>query len=371
MTFSNDVLKQDERAIFGLRKLYRSYGYSQFKMSKFEEYDLYVRNKSFLVSDHIITFTDTNGKLMALKPDVTLSIVKNGKDTPDTVQKVYYDENVYRISGGHASYREIMQAGLECIGNVDDYCITEVLTLACESLSQISPDFVLDVSHLGILTAVLNAIPVSDAGRAQLLHCVSEKNLHGMDEVCRNEGIEPASAAPLKTLVTSYGSTTTVLQTLADLLDDAASPMLEEFSRILSAIPSDRIRIDFSVTGDLGYYNGIVFKGFVKGIPQSILSGGQYDNLMRRMGRRSRAIGFALYLDLLEELEYTPRAYDTDTVLLYSDDVPLAHLVEVVRTLTQNGEKSVQAMRKVPEKLRYKTLLKLTEKGVETIETNA
>jgi ATP phosphoribosyltransferase regulatory subunit len=147
--------------------------------------------------------------------------------------------------------------------------------------------------------------------------------------------------------------------------------MLDELARILSAVPSDRIRIDFSVTGDLGYYNGIVFKGFIKGIPQSILSGGQYDNLMRRMGRKSRAIGFALYLDLLEELEYTPRDYDVDTVLLYENTVPLAYLTKTVRELTRNGEISVQALRAVPEKLRYKTLLKLTEKGVETIETNA
>ena len=84
-----NVLKNDEKAIFSLRELYGKYGYSQFKMSKFEEYDLYVRNKNFLVSDNIITFTDTDGKLMALKPDVTLSIIKNSKDTEKAVQKLY------------------------------------------------------------------------------------------------------------------------------------------------------------------------------------------------------------------------------------------------------------------------------------------
>ena len=71
------LLKNEEKAIFNLRSLYRRYGYSPFKMSKFEEYDLYVRNKDFLVSDRVITFNDTNGKLMALKPYVTLSIIKN------------------------------------------------------------------------------------------------------------------------------------------------------------------------------------------------------------------------------------------------------------------------------------------------------
>ena len=39
----------------------RRYGYIQYKMSKFEPYDLYVQNKSFLVSEDILTFTDADG----------------------------------------------------------------------------------------------------------------------------------------------------------------------------------------------------------------------------------------------------------------------------------------------------------------------
>ena len=85
---NNNILKNEEKAVYTLRSLYRQYGYLPFKMSKFEEYDLYVRNKDFLVSDKVITFNDTSGKLMALKPDVTLSIIKNGEDVPGCKQKV-------------------------------------------------------------------------------------------------------------------------------------------------------------------------------------------------------------------------------------------------------------------------------------------
>ena len=87
------ILRRDERAGYQLRELYRRHGYTLYRMSKFEEYDLYVRNKSFLVSEHILTFTDTDGRLMALKPDVTLSIVKNSPDAPGATQKVCYNEN--------------------------------------------------------------------------------------------------------------------------------------------------------------------------------------------------------------------------------------------------------------------------------------
>ena len=91
------LLKSEEKAIFNLRSLYKKYGYSPYKISKVEEYELYVRNKDFLVSDRVITFNDTNGKLLALKPDVTLSIIKSGEDTEGVKQKVFYNENVYRV----------------------------------------------------------------------------------------------------------------------------------------------------------------------------------------------------------------------------------------------------------------------------------
>ena len=77
MQYDQNVLTRTEKRIFALRTLYSRAGYRSYRMRKFEDYDLYSRNKDFLLSDRVITFTDTNGKLKALKPDVTLSIVKN------------------------------------------------------------------------------------------------------------------------------------------------------------------------------------------------------------------------------------------------------------------------------------------------------
>ena len=82
MNWDSGILKNEEKILFGLRALYRQYGYAQFRMRKFEEYDLYAGNKDFLVSGRVITFQDTDGKLLALKPDVTLSIVRSGGTSP-------------------------------------------------------------------------------------------------------------------------------------------------------------------------------------------------------------------------------------------------------------------------------------------------
>ena len=116
-----------------LEALWRRFGYAPYKMSRFEEYELYVRNKDFLQSDRVITFSGKDGRLLAMKPDVTLSIVKNAPEAPGAVRKVYYRENVYRQDRDSGAFKEILQAGLECVGDLGDYEIQEVVLLAVKS----------------------------------------------------------------------------------------------------------------------------------------------------------------------------------------------------------------------------------------------
>lgn len=368
-------LQFSEKIIFSLRSLYKQYGYSQFRMGKFEEYDLYARNKDFLISDSVLTFTDTNGKLMALKPDVTLSIVKNSKDLPDTVQKLYYNENVYRVAKGSRSFREIMQVGLECLGNVDDYCICEVLMLAAESLRCISDSCVLDISHMGLLSEFLDSIGIPFSARGAMLKCIGEKNLHELEKLCREQGVEEEKTGLLKQLVSTCGAPETVLPKLRRMLDGSVgTESLEQLIRIVEAMHSEglgaRLRFDFSVVNDSRYYNGIVFKGYVAGLPSAVLSGGQYDSLMQRMKRRSGAIGFAVYMDLVEQLPQPQRSYDVDAVLLYEEGTPLHQIHACVSELTRQGS-SVLVQRQIPETVKYRQLLKLHHGEVEILENNA
>ena len=146
MKYKKAKLKPDEKACLQLRGLYEQYGYKKYKMGKFEEYSLYAENKDFLGSDKVITFTDLDGRLLALKPDVTLSIIKNTNATSESNEKLYYLENVYRESRESHTFKEISQMGLECIGRVEPYCIVEVISLAAESLNAISGDYILELS---------------------------------------------------------------------------------------------------------------------------------------------------------------------------------------------------------------------------------
>lgn len=348
-----------------LSALYERYGYRQYKMSKFEEYDLYARNKDFLVSDHVITFTDLSGKLMALKPDVTLSIVKNSTQESG-VRKVFYNENVYRVTKGSHGFREIMQMGLECLGDVDDYCICEVLALAAESLAQISSDAVLDVSHLGILKELTDNIDFPIDSREKLVHFISQKNPHEIAALCEQCAIAPEYTERLCWLASTCGDPETILPQMKQKLNGLVSAdTMDRFEAILSALNvCATVRIDFSVVDDIHYYNGLVFKGFVKGLPVSVLSGGQYDKLMKKMNRTDRAIGFAVYMDMLERLEQPTDEYDVDAVLLYDDSTSLCAIGKQIKAMTAKGLR-VAAHRAVPKDIRFRQLFKITDGEVE------
>lgn len=359
--FDANILKNEEKAVFALRALYQRYGYLPYKMSKFESYEYYIQNKDFLVSDRIITFNDTNGRLLALKPDVTLSIIKNGEDAPGCKQKVYYNENVYRVSENTRQFKEIMQAGLECIGDIDLYDIFETVSLAAQSLALISEDFVLQVSHLGMLSAVLDRVCPDKAFQQKAIGCIQSKNTHDLSRLCRQYGADDTLLAQL---IGAYGSRGKVMELLENIgCGQEALEELRALSSLLDGLPwSDKIIFDFSVVNNMNYYNGIVFQGFLSGICESALAGGRYDNLMQKLERRSGAIGFALYLDLLEQLPAENQQYDVDVLLIYDADADKMTVAKAVAELTGQG-KTVSTQKGIPGKLRYRQLLKLSKEG--------
>ena len=276
-----------ERVVGQLRELYRRYGYIQYKMSKFEPYDLYVQNKSFLVSEDILTFTDADGRLMALKPDVTLSIVKNAKEGGG-LQKVYYSENVYRTTPITRSFQEIMQTGLECVGEVDLVAMGEVLLLAARSLELISGDYLLDVSHLGFVAGLLDSAGVEEDCRDRLLELMGEKNTSSLGSLCRELGLAPEVSEDLCRLAALFGPPGEALPVLEGMVrGERMEAALQELRTLCASLGEEARQVSLEHQA---------------GLPRAVLRGGRYDPLAEQFRPGAKAVGFALYLDELERL---------------------------------------------------------------------
>ena len=184
MELSLDLLQPKERASFGLRALYEAAGCRKYHMGQFEEYALYQENQSFLPSRQVITFTDLDGRLLALKPDVTLSIAKSAQPAPGETKRFYYSENVYRPAAESHTFKEIAQMGVEFIGRAGEAETGQAVALAARSLAWLSesmgPAWRLEVGHMGYLSGLMEALAVRALARQEILARLRARNSHGL-----------------------------------------------------------------------------------------------------------------------------------------------------------------------------------------------
>ena len=304
MEFSIANLQPKERASFALRALYEAAGCRKYHMGRFEEYGLYQANRSFLSSEQVITFTDLDGRLLALKPDVTLSIAKTAQPAPSETLCYYYHENVYRPSAESHTFKEISQMGLEMLGAVGEAQVQQAVCLAARSLDALGAEWVLEVSHMGYLFGLFDALGVPDAARAKLLEKLREKNAHELRAAAGAAGLADAADILCSVLGLCGSYADTLAKAAALCRNDAMRAAVAELEAL--AVPLEKaggvIRLDMTLAGEMEYYNGLVFQGYLKALPRPLLKGGRYDLLMQKFTPGAGAIGFAVYLDELDRL---------------------------------------------------------------------
>ncbi len=353
-------LPTEDRLPLELSRLYEQFGYKKYCMSKFEEYGFYSDNRDFLSTDGIIAFNNSAGRLMALKPDITLSIVKNARTLSHGNAKYYYNENVYRMAEGSHDCKEIKQCGIELLGDVDAYATAEIIMLAMGSLERIDPDFSLILSHIAFVSSALEAAKLDPEKRRVILEHIKGKNRHDLKNCCARFGIPQSVQNRLLSIFDISGSLPDALGKLKELVcDPQTERAYEELTGIcesLKALPCfDKLRLDLSVLNHLDYYNGVILQGYVRNAPAPVLSGGRYDSLAAKIRGEGGAFGFAVYLDGLNL--YYPRRRDFDCELLILHDAEELGLPGEVDRLTRQGI-SVRVERKIPEGLRAKKIMK-------------
>lgn len=343
----------EDRLVYELSALYEQYGYRKFCMAKFEEYSFYSDNRDFLSGEGVIAFNNSDGRLMALKPDITLSIVKNAQLNKDSLTKAYYNENVYRISDETHDYKEIKQMGIELLGEVDDYSIGEMVSLALKSLNKIDNNHILCVSHMAFISSVLAELDVSSAVKKEIILCEKNKNSHDLKIVCQNNSICKKYADYFIELTRLNGSFEQVLSSLKRLsLNEACRSACDELESLFDSLKAvgleQKLQLDLSILNHSSYYNGIVFSGYVKNSPSPVLAGGRYDKLAGKIRKGTGALGFAVYLDNLNLYYCVQRTQDNDVLIINKNKESSALLIKEVEAFISKGF-TVRVEKKIPE----------------------
>ena len=179
-------------------------------------------------------------------------------------------ENVYRPSAESHTFKEISQMGLEMLGAVGEAQVQQTVRLAAQSLGQLGAAWVLEVSHMGYLFGLLDALAVPENARPALLGSLREKNAHELRAAAKAAGLDDAGAETLCGLLSLCGGyEETLTRAEAFCKNDrmrAAAAELRALAEPLEAAGGS-IRLDLSLAGEMEYYNGLVFQGYLRGLP--------------------------------------------------------------------------------------------------------
>ena len=158
---------------------------------------------------------------------------------------------------------------------------------------------------MGYLFGLLDALDVPEASRAALLAKLKAKNLHELKAAASAAGLDEAGADALAGLMSLCGSCEDVLPRVEAACRnermEAAAAELKAITEELAGAGGS-IRLDMTLAGEMEYYNGLVFQGYLESLPRPVLKGGRYDLLMQKFTPGAGAIGFAVYLDELDRL---------------------------------------------------------------------
>lgn len=356
--------KREQIIIDELTLLYESRGFRRYKPSCFEEYALYQENKDFLIGKNVITFSDLGGKLMAMRPDVTLSLVRHNEVESGKIEKFFYNEKVYRQTAGGSNYKEIAQTGVEIVGEMDSLVLAELTILICQTLAVVDKNYVLDISHMGFTEGLLREFGPDGKVVSKFLR---SKNIHDFNKFAESRGYAAELKNAFEVTVSVNGSPTNVLEKVrAVALNNDMLNAVSELSKLCDVLCKfgygEKVNIDFSASGNAEYYNGFIFNGYLRGIPQCVLTGGRYDRLMRKLGKNGGAVGFALYLGEIERY-LAMDDYTVDYLVIYDDKTELKAL-EFAENALKSGRKA-RLSRQTPNGLSYKNLIDLTVGEVE------
>lgn len=333
----NANLINENSIISNLINIYERFGFKKIKLSKFEDYNLYNNNKDFLQTEHILTFMNLNGNLKSLRPDVTLSIVKKVlKDNEKETQKIYYIEDIYKIVSNE--YEEIPQVGVEIIGKLNNYSNLEIISMAIESLKSINKNYILEISNIDFISAIFDEINLEENLKIEIINNIYLKNKHDLEKLL-NKNVDNKYKKYILSFIELSGNYKDILKKLKSLIINKKMQKSYEELKSLSFVFElynnfDKILLDFSIESQLGYYNGIIFKGYIKESNDIILSGGRYDKLLNKFNSNKNAIGFAIYMDKLYEKNKTSDFIDI--LILYKSGDENILLNEVRKFMNKN-----------------------------------
>lgn len=287
-----------------MRDCFASWGYMPIETPTLEIKECIERGGG--ISGRPLSMIDADGKLLVLRPDVTLPIARMiasrlaGQEGPFRLR---YAQQVFREQGNdQAQPREFTQLGIESIGLSGPSADAEVVAVLVEALRACDiEDFSVAICTVGVLFALIEGAGMSEEWSQQLLAAYHQSNFVAVEALATAAGVESRYGRALATLPRLRGGREAIedCRTLISELgvDAGLDGLFSTWDLLEAAGVADDVVVDFSIMSGFDYYTGLVMEAYAAGFGFSLGGGGRYDKMLEAYGRTEPAAGFAVSLE--------------------------------------------------------------------------
>lgn len=335
-----------------VRGVFESFGYCEIQTPAFEYADIFGED----ISSEAIKFIDSDGSVLALRPDMTTSISRAAashlSDNPLPL-RLFYIGSVYRSGESYKSARrkEYTQAGVELIGAAGAASDAEVIALTVKSLLACGlKDFQIELAHSGFFQGIADDCALSEEDADALRSLLDKKFTFGIEEFCSLRSIGGTNREVLTCLPTFFGGWEEVLEKYNSYpLNPASKKAIEELYTVCSVLRDYKmekyITIDLGQIRSFKYYTGVIFRGLTTNAAFPICGGGRYDSLCGKFSSPLPATGAAIWVDRLSDAllrsSLAGDISDTPDAIIFSSPSRRAEAFEKAEKMRQNGKKVV------------------------------
>jgi histidyl-tRNA synthetase len=276
------------------------FGFGEVVTPTFEHSELFTLRSGQGVIDEMYVFKDKGDREMALRPEITASVIRfyvSDMSTMPKPLKLYYVGNCFRYENPQSGrYREFWQIGAELIGVSTPETDAEVIALAVNCIRAAGlENFVVRIGHIGILKSLVKAEIGDEAVAADVLRMLDKEDLDAMGDMF------DAKALPRQLFdkITSIADIKGGIDELNNLDESDATKHLREVFEVLRLCGVEDCQLDLGIVRGLDYYTGMVFEIDAPrlGAEKQIMGGGSYTLSELFGGEPVFSTGFAIGID--------------------------------------------------------------------------
>jgi ATP phosphoribosyltransferase regulatory subunit len=289
------------------------WSYEEISVPTVDYYSLFERGMGGAGAERSFRFTDLDGQMLALRPDVT-SLVARAASTllakEERPLRLSYALPVYfqRHRSQSEWSREHMQIGAELIGLQGLAGEIEIALIIIEILDRLGlkSRCRITLNNVDLFNGIVENLNLDFDQRHAMRSLISHRDSMALESFLLKNGADPTECRIFAELIELSGDRSLIARARKAVTNARSVGALDDLDHLCDVIEELNLgslcEVDFGDVAGLDYYTGTVFKVYVSGAANTVGSGGRYDDLISNFGPSEPAIGFVLESDVLTEL---------------------------------------------------------------------